>query len=98
MKDIHFHLPNERLEGLKSFGLVFSRTYKQGFLFLHILSIASVQPRSMTLLRCSRNKIGPNHENSVPCGSLSHFLVLDRFGGLIIKGSALFSVFNQKKM
>ena len=29
-------------------------------------------------------KIGPNHENSVPCGSLSHFLVLDRFEGLIL--------------
>ena len=51
----------------------------------------------MTLLWWGINKIGPNHEKSVPCGSLSHFVVLDRFGGLIIKGSALFSVFNQKK-
>ena len=34
----------------------------------------------MTLLCNGRNKIGTNDENSVPCGSLSHFLVLDRFG------------------
>ena len=52
----------------------------------------------MTLLWCGRNKIDPNHENSVPCGSLLHFLVLDRFGGLIIEVPALFSVCNQKKM
>ena len=65
-------------------------------MFLHIWSIVSGQMWSMTLLWCGRNK--SNHENSVPCGSLLHFLVLDRFGGLIIKGSALFSVFNQKKI
>ena len=52
----------------------------------------------MLLLSCSRNNIGPNHENSVPCGSLSHFLVLDRLGALLIQGSAFFSAFNQKKM
>ena len=84
MKDIHFHLPNEGFEGLESFALVFSWTYKHGFLFLHIWSIAIGHLWSMKLLWCGRNKIGPNDENSVPYGSLSHFLVLDRFGGLII--------------
>ena len=84
MKDIHFHLPNEKLEGLESFALAFLCTYKHGFLFLHIWSIVIGQLWSMTLLWCDRNKIGPNHEYSVPCGSLSHFLVLDRFGRLII--------------
>ena len=98
MKDIHFHLPNEGLEGLESFALVFLCTYKRGFLFLHIWSIASCHLWSMILLWCGINKKGSNHENSVLCGSLSHFLMLDRFEGLIIKGSALFSVFNQKKM
>ena len=61
---------------------------------------------SMTLLWCGRNKIGPNHENSVPCGSLSHFLVFDRFGrrrgeeGEMVNNIkvSIFSVFNQKKM
>ena len=76
----------------------FSCPYKHDFLFLHIWSIASGQLRSGTLLWCDRKKIGPNHENSVPCGSLSHFLVLDRFGGLIKQGSALFLVFNRKEM
>ena len=52
----------------------------------------------MTLLWCGINKIGPNYENSVPCNSLSKFLALDRFGGLIIKRLALFSVFNKKKL
>ena len=33
MKDALFHLPNERLEGLESFALVFLFTYKHGFLF-----------------------------------------------------------------
>ena len=32
MKDIHFHLPNEGLECLESFALVFVCTYKHGFL------------------------------------------------------------------
>ena len=36
MKDILFHLPNEGLEGLESFMLVYSCTYKRGILFLHI--------------------------------------------------------------
>ena len=36
MKDILFHLPNEGLEGLESFMLVFLCTYKDGFLFLYI--------------------------------------------------------------
>ena len=39
-----------------------------------------------------RNKIGSNHENSVPSGSLSHFLVLDRIGGLIISVDIVFSI------
>ena len=98
MKDIYFHLPNEGLEGLESFALVFSCTHKQGFLFLHIWSLASGKLWSVTLLWYGTNEIGPNYENSLPCCSLSHFLVVDRFGGLIIYGSALFSVFNQKKM
>ena len=38
----------------------------------------------MLLLWCSRNNIGPNHENSVSNGSLSHVPVLDRFGGLVV--------------
>ena len=80
MKDIDFHLSNERLEDLGSFALVFLSTYKRRFLFLHIWSIESGQLWSMTLLCNGRNKIGTNDENSVPCGSLSHFLVLDRFG------------------
>ena len=84
MKDIHFHLPNEGLEGLESFALVFLRTHKHGCLFLHTCSIASGQLWSMLLLWSSRNSIDPNHKNSVSCGSLSHFLVLDRFGGLVI--------------
>ena len=98
MKDIHFHVPNERLEGVESFALVFLSTYKRSFLFLHIWSIESGQVWSMTLLCSGRNKRGTNEENSVPCGSLSHFLVLDRFESLIIQGFALFLVFNQKKI
>ena len=43
MKDMHFYLPNEGLEGHKSFVLVFLCTYKHGFLFLHTWSIASGQ-------------------------------------------------------
>ena len=43
IKDILFHLPNEGLEDLKSLALVFLYAYKQGFLFLHIWSIASGQ-------------------------------------------------------
>ena len=43
MKDIHFHLHNEGLEDLEIFALVFLCTYKHGFLFLHIWSIASGQ-------------------------------------------------------
>ena len=84
MKDMHFHLSNEELEGLGSFALVFLCTYKHGFLFLHIWSIASGQLWSVLLLWCSRNNVGRNHENSVSCGSLSHFPVLDRFGGLVM--------------
>ena len=84
MKDILFHLSNEELESLEGFELVFLCIYKHGFLFLHIWSIASCQLWSMTLLWCGRNNIATNHENSVPCGSLSHFVVLERFGGLVI--------------
>ena len=36
MKDIHFHLPNERIERLESLALVFLNAYKRSFLFLHI--------------------------------------------------------------
>ena len=97
MKDIHFYLPTEILEDLESFALVFLCTYKHGFLFLHIWSIASGQLWDMTLLWCGRNKTVSNHENSVPCGSLSYILVLDRLGGLVMQGTALLSVFNQKK-
>ena len=43
MKDIDFHLSNERLEDLGSFALVFLSTYKRRFLFLHIWSIESGQ-------------------------------------------------------
>ena len=43
MKDMRLHLPNKRLEGLESFGLTFLCTYKRGFLFLHLWSIASGQ-------------------------------------------------------
>ena len=43
MKDKLLHLPNEGLEGLESFLLVFLCTYKHGFLFLHIWFIASTQ-------------------------------------------------------
>ena len=50
MKDKLFHLPNEGLVDLESFVLVFLCTYKHGFLFLHIWSIANSQLRSMTLL------------------------------------------------
>ena len=79
MKDINFHLPNEGLEDLESFALVFLCTYKHGLLFLHIWSTASGQLCSMTLLWCGRNKIGPNHENN----PVVHYM-LDRFGWLII--------------
>ena len=84
MKDVLFDLSNEGLEGLESFVLVLLCTYKHGFLFLHIWSIASGQLWSMTLLWCGRNKISANHENIVSCGSLLHFLMLDRRGCLII--------------
>ena len=44
MKDILFHLSNEGLEGLESFvHMIFLCTYEQGFLFLHIWSVASGQ-------------------------------------------------------
>ena len=98
MKDKLLHLPNEGLEGLESFLLFFLCTYKHGFLFLHIWFIASTQLWSMTFLWCGTNKIDPNQENSVPSGSSSHSLVLDRLESLVTWGSALFSVFNQKKM
>ena len=43
MKDILFHLPNDGLEDLERFLLVFLCTYKHEFLFLHIWFIASTQ-------------------------------------------------------
>ena len=43
MKDIDFHLSNERSEDLGSFALVFLSTYKRRFLFLHLWSIESGQ-------------------------------------------------------
>ena len=43
MKDIHFHLPNERIERLESLALVFLNAYKRSFLFLHIWSNESGQ-------------------------------------------------------
>ena len=43
MKDIHFHSPNEGLEGLESFALGFLCTYKHEFLFLHVFSITNGQ-------------------------------------------------------
>ena len=99
MKDKLLHLPSEGSEGLESFLLVFFLcTYKHGFLFLHMWFIASTQMWSMTFLWCDRNKTGPNQENSVPSGSSSHSLMLDRLESLVIYESALFSVFNQKKM
>ena len=67
-------------------------------MFLHTWFIVSTQLWSLTLLWCDRNKIGPNQENSIASGSSSHTLVLDRLGSLIIKGSAFFPPFNQKKM
>ena len=62
--------------------LVFLCTYKDGFLFLYIYG--PVQVVSYDLLWYGKNNIGLNHENNVPCGSLSHFLVLDRLESLII--------------
>ena len=52
----------------------------------------------MTLLWCSRNNIGLNHENSVPSSSSSHSLVLNRLGSLIMYELAFFPVFNDKKI
>ena len=52
----------------------------------------------MTFLWCGRSNIGPNEENSLHTGSLSHSLVLDRLESLMISGSASFSVFNQEKI
>ena len=42
MKNILFHLPNEGLESLESFELVFLCTYKHDLLVLHIWSIQVV--------------------------------------------------------
>ena len=98
MKDKLHHLPDEGLEGLEKFLLVFLCTYKHGFLFLHICFIVSTHLWPITFFWCGRNKIGPNKENSVPSGSSPHSLVLDRLESLVIYGSAFFSVFNQKKM
>ena len=44
MKDMHFHLPNEGLEGVEGFALVFFYAHiNTAFCFLHIWSIASGQ-------------------------------------------------------
>ena len=37
MKDIHFYIPNDELEGLESLVLVFLCTYKHGFFFTHMV-------------------------------------------------------------
>ena len=99
MKDIYFYLPNEGLEGLERIVLIFYAHINTAFCFyIYYMSIASGQLWFMTFLWCGRHKIAQNYENSVSCGSLSQFLVLDRVGGLIIYRSACFSVFNQMKM
>ena len=76
MKYILFRLPNEELQDLKSFLLV-------------CIFYARINTAFCPLML--RNKIGTNHENSVPSISSSHYLVLEL-------GSAFFLEFTKTHM